>query len=617
MTFEGVIDPFADQDFGRGNDDIQFDVGGYDDDFNAKPKKNKNSSNTKKTLVEVKHEGYMLEKALPLPGERPSWARSGHRALPFDEKTLIDIVKRHRRSKSTTVDDDFKKLSPNQQAVVTRLLEDRRRKEKTKNAEWILYNVQRIGTRTWRNIDVKQLQVILKRVDKNLPLKNGEYTKNALKATQYQDFEIIDLAEPNNVKKDKKDKKLKKSKSFDDMFGAFDDRDDPLGMVVGGRDHGRNNNNHGHNHNQFDNQMPRQSQQFDNMPRQSGPFDQMPNIPPPNHALPGGPFSNDQNPFAQLPQQPFPQQPFNQPPFGQPPHQHPHSARQSFSNNANPFQPDLTVAHPAQFENLPPAIDGQVWPHPHHNDRERDRARSMSRERRPSARRPSLGIDTGNMRRIENKLDDLANQFQNMRPMGSESDDYEGDEVWSIPSGHSFTPPSSPRSHFSEHKPRGSLERRRSSAGRDPRYSGQARYRSHRYRDVEIEPAYTYRNDRREYLPEYRRGSQPQRPKLIHAATYDDYPVGSAAEPRNLPLAPQPPRGPQRRLTDFEDRDRYENRGYDDRRRNEFREQDSRRYGDRYESERRGSRYDGGRRDSAYDGRRQSSYVGGGGAYWN
>ena len=615
----GIVDPFADDHFGRGNNDmVQFDVG-YDE-YDSKPKKNKNNSNSKKTLVEVKHEGFILEKAQPLAGERSSWSRIGQRPLPFDEKMLVDIVKRHRKSKGTTVDEDYKQLSPNQQAVVTRLLEERKRKEKTKNADWILYNVQRIGKRTWRSVDVKQLQVILKRIDKTLPLKNGEYTKNAFKTSQYQDFEIIDLAEPNKDKK--KDKKLKKSKSFDDVFGDIDDRNDPLGISGFGppqRDHGRNNNRghdpfdiHHHNnnnHQHFDNHMPRQSQQFDHMPRQSGQFDPMQNIPaPPTHGPPGA-FPGAQNPFDQLPPQPFAQ------PFNQQQH-HPQSARHSFSN-INPFQPDPNIAPMAQFDNLPPVIDDQVWPHPHQHGRDRDRARSLSRERRPSARRPSLGIDTGNMRRLENKIDDLAGQISTIRPIGSESDEYEGESVWSIPSARSFTPPSSPRSYFSD-KARGSLERRRSSAGRDPRYHTQARYRSHRYRDVEVEPAYTYRSDRREYSPEVRRNSQ--RPKLLHAQTYDDYPMGSSAEPRNLPLAPQPPRQqPQRRLTDFEDRDRYENRGYDDRRQSDYRDaQGSRRHGERYDDRRRSSRFEGGRRDSAYDApRRRSTFVGGGGDYYN
>jgi hypothetical protein len=574
--FEGIVEgPYPDDDYSpRGNKDM-FDV--YDD-FDQAPKKNK-----KKVPVDIQYEGFMLEKAQPKPGEKPSWARVGRRPLPFDDKAMVDMVKKHRRQKGGTIDDDFKQLTSNQQGVVNRLLEERRRKEKTKNADWILYDVQRFGKWKWRTVDVRQMQVIIKRVDKNIPLKNGEYVKNAVK-NQYHDFEIIDLAEPTNNGK-KKDKKMKKSRSLDDLF---DPVDDPLGLNMNmgmpppPRDHGRNNN----NHNQFDNHMPR-----DNRPQ----FDQMP-PPPPLHP-PTGAFPGDHNGPGQFPPPPFPPQQFQQP--------YPTSARQSFTN-VNPFLPDPEVASPVQFD-LPPMND-QQWPHPHPNGMERTRTRSRSRERRLSTRRPSIGVDTSMIRRLESKIDDLSIAVDGRKHMGSESSEYEDESMWSNPSdGRSWTPPSSPQSFFSDHKARGSLDRRRSSSSRDPRYH--ARYRSHRYQDAEVEPAYSYRSDRKHYSPEYRRGSK--RPSIVHSQTYDDYPVGRAAEPRYPPAAPQPPRI-TRRLTEYSDRDQYENRDrdYDDRRQGDFRDlRDSR---DVQDSRRYGNGYDGGRRESAYDGRRRS-YVGGGG----
>jgi hypothetical protein len=582
MSFDnGIVEAWPEDEY-RGNDDLGFDL---HDDYDQKPKKNKNNSNSKKTLVEIKHEGYTLEKAQPRVGEKPSWARIGQRPLPFDDKTLVDMVKRHRKRKGTTVDEDFKQLTVNQQGVVQRLLDDRKRKEKTKNAEWILYDVQRFGQWKWRTVDVKQIQVILKRVDKTIPLKNGEYVRNAVK-NQYHDFEIIDLAEPtsNNSSKKNKDKKLKKAKSYDDVM--FEASDDPLGLSLGlgsnQRDHGRHNSN---THNHFDQQMR----------DQRPPWDQMPLAPPPMQPPPGA-FPQDPNgpgPFGQPP--PFPPQQFHQP--------QPQSARQSQTNIQHPFQPDPNVASMAQFD-FPPNINDPILPHPHQNGMDREPAHTQHRERRLSARRQSMSGDPGNIRRLEDKLDSLTIQLGSRKHGGSESSEYGDESVWSYPSdGHSWTPPSSPRSYFSEHRARGSLERRRSSTSRDPRYH--PRYRSHRYRDAEIEPAYTYRSDR-PYSPEYhRRGSK--RPSLIHAATYaaDDYPVGSSAQPRALPPAPQPPRQLQRRLTGFEDRDRYENQGYDDRR-SDFRDRhdsrdvpDSRRFDDRYDSRRRDSVYEGGRRRSS------------------
>ena len=581
--FEGVV--MADDDFGmHGNDDM-FDV--YDE-IDTKPKK---SGSKKKTIpVEIQYEGYTLEKAQPRAGDRPSWARVGQRQLPHEDKALINIAKQWRKKQGPrkTMEDDFRLLTSNQQGVVNRLLEDRDRKEKTKNAKWILYDVQRIGPlSTWRGIitEVKKIQVILKRVDKTLPLnKNGEYVlrKNGI-TNEYPDRDLIDLTEVTTIKQ-KKDKKVKKSRSLDDLFDNMND--DPLSYNMGNMGMGLGlpppPPNHGRNNSNADNQAPRNI---------ADPFAALGPPPPPMHqqnGMPGG-FGLDHhhNGPGQFPPPPFPQQPF---------HQQPTSARQSASN-IHPFQPDPAVASMAQFD-LPPMNHGQQWPHPHQHGLERARTRSHSRDRRHSNRHPSISVDTGNMRRLENKIDDLTLQMANLNQPESDTSDFAEEELWSSPSdGWSFTPPSSPRSHFSDQKARGSLERRLSSAGRDPRYV--AGYRSNRISDVgAIVPHSSYRNDRREYAPEYRRSSKP-RPALFHSQTFDDYPIGSTAEQRYLPpAAPQPPRL-SRRYTEHSG-DRYEPRGYDDRRPSDYRG-----YG-----EPRGfaDRYDGGRRDSGY-GRRSNSNV--------
>ena len=562
--FEGVAEGPA---FDVGHDDYGRDPFDDYDAFERKPK-NKKKNKDDKAPVETRYEGYTLEKAQPRTGENKSWARIGKRALPFDDKALLDMAKRHRQRTRTGPDQDFKLLSSNQQGVVNRLLEEQRRFEKQKNADWVLYDVQRFGKWHWTSMEVKKIQVILKRIDKNQQAKNGlSSSKNDTK-TLYQDFEIIDLAvDPNK----KKDKKAKKSRSLDDL----DPLDDPLGLGQGmpmdPRDRG------------FDQHMPQGSRDhFDAIPvPPMGPPGAIPVGPPP------GAIPIDQNGPNQFP-------PFQQP--------YPTSARQSF-HGMNPFQPNPDVASPVQFDQH---MDGQPWPHPHQGgmDRMRPRSQSGPRERRQSARRPS--VDARKFRQLSDKVEDLNYKMSNWR-MGSESSEYDEDSIFSSPpsDGQSFSPPSSPRSYFSEVKPRrGSLERRRSSTSHDPRYH--PRYRSHRYQDTEIEPAYSnYPDGRRDNGPEYRRHSK--RPSLHHSQTYDDYPVGRGAEQRYLPAPPRP----MRRLTEYGDN--YDYRGeYDDQRRRGQPAPD-------YDAFREG--YEAARRDSVLDGGRRRSYMGsagggGGGDYY-
>ena len=540
------------------------------EDVSRKPKKNKKNNNKEvKMPVEIKYEGYILEKAQPRQGEKPSWERVGKRTLPFEDKELLDSAKRRRQRSRTTVQQDFKLLSSNQQGIVNRLILERKQQEKNKSAEWILYDVQRSVQWKWRSMEVKKLTVILKRVDKN-HLKNKENSMRGAKES-YHAADIIDLAVDPNKKN--VNKKPKKSKSFDD-FGPLED---PLGHGMGIPPPP----NHGHNHDIFPG--PRGSRdQFQPMPQMPPP---PPNHPPPNH-VPLGAFPVDQNMPEQF-HQPFPPNP-----------------RQPFPN-MNPFQPNPEVASPLQF-------DGPEWPlpHPHGGGMDRPQTRSPGRNmnRRPSARRASTDADK--IRALEEKIDNLSFDVRNGQQMGSDSSDFDEGSIFSLPpsDSRSFTPPSSPRSHFSEGKPRGSLDRRRSSASRDPRYH--ARYRSHQYQDTEIEPGYSHHSERRFNAPEYRRSSG-KRPSLHHAATYDardDYPVGRGAELRALP----PPRPLQRSLTEHPDT--YDFRDYDELRRPSDMRERPRRISRNFDPVQ--EAYEAGRRDSVlvdpvYDGRRRSSYVGG------
>lgn len=481
----------------------------YDDqDIVPQKNKNKNKGNKKedKTPVELKYEGYMLEKAEPKRGEKYSWARIGKRALPFDDPKLVAIIKEHRKRTRKSPQHDFSQLTSNQAGVIDRLIADRKLYEKNKNADWVLADVQKFGKYHWTTVDVKKIQVILKRIDKN-QIKSGEHTTKG-SSKSYQWTEIIDLAEPLERKKNDNNKDgkkgKKKSQSVEDLT-LLDG--DPLGLGLGPPPQRHDNHNHNQQHQQFAQPM-------------------MPPPPPVPGAIPVDPHG------------PFPP--------GPPPMQHPHpSARHPLQGH--PFQPHDQFAAPGQFD--PPPMHDHDYPHP--QDRNRSRSNSGP-NRRPSARRPSAGPRRYSQMEdydLNEKLDRWG--FHNDSSEGS----YEDDDVFSPPLSElrDFSPPSSPRSQFSEGMARGSLERRKS-YGRDLRYH--PKYRSHKYRDVEIEPEYSYRSGDRRYSRDSRRNS---RPGLSRIVTYDDYPNGKAAEPRYLP----PPPRPQRRLTDYAD-DRYDYDDYDD-----------------------------------------------------
>ena len=540
------------------------------DDFGGKSKnkkKNKDKDSDKyrddKSPIETRYEAFTLERAKPKVGERYSWSRVDKRPLPFEAKKLVDMVKAHRKKASSSLQQDFAKLAPDQKDLINRIILDLTKTEKNKHAEWVLVDVQRFGTRTWTRVEVKKIQIVLKRHDKNI-VDGGKYMTSSGN-NSYQYVEIIDLAESLDKRRDKdgrdgKDgKKTKKFKSFENL-DAFED---PLGGLGLPPQPPMHHNNHPI-HNDF--------------PQHVGPS------PPPLGPLGSIPFDpNGPNEF---------QPPQFQPPF-------PQNPRQSF-HNENPFQPNPEFAAPGQFE-IPPTMDGQDWPHPNHSARERRDSRSQ--QRRPSMRRESK--DAKRLRKLETKFDDLNFKMDNWHTGGDSSEEvFDEDSIFSPPpsDGRSFTPPSSPRSAFSDARPKGSLERRRSSA--NPKY--QPRYRSIRYRDVEVEPGYSHPGERRRYSPDSRRHSR--RASVHHAATYDDYPNGRAAEPRYLPAPP--PRAPMpRRLTDYAEN--YDYADYDDTRRQRDRDRPEMRRRSTVQYDPVQEAYEAGRRDMAMNGRRQSYASGG------
>ncbi|KAK3691527.1 hypothetical protein LTR37_018604 [Vermiconidia calcicola] len=488
-------------------------------DLDVKPKKTKKNIKEDKTPVELKYEGYVLEKATPRPGENWSWARVGQRPMPFQEKKLFETAQRHRQRTGLNSQRQFHELTSNQQGVILRLIEDRQQTEKNKNAEWILYDVQKEVDWKWTSREVKKIQVIIKRVDKNTT-KTGELGIRGIKPS-YQDDEIIDLAvEPQKKKdkdKDKSSKKTKKSKSLD----GLDMLDDPLGLGLDQPPLNNHDYNNHSDHNHHSNHNNHQMQHNDIMPAPP---------PQPHHASPGA-APMDHMAHNQLP------------PGFQPPHIM--NAGQQFPN-MHPFAPNANIPMPQPLD-MPPLMDGNEWPHPHHHS-EGVRARSRSQGRRPSARHSSM--DRQRPSRMEDKLQRLNTKASNRWNDESSDSFHEDDDIFSSPpsESRSFTPPSSPRSHFSESRMRPSLERRKSAQSPNPRYH--PRYRSQSRRDVEIEPEYTYRDDGRRYSPGPRRHAG--RPTLQHSVTYDDYPREQRYLASRAPT-PQPPRALQRRLTEYED----------------------------------------------------------------
>ncbi|KAK4546440.1 hypothetical protein LTR36_002117 [Oleoguttula mirabilis] len=507
-----------------------------DDDVDPKPKKKKDRKPTEP--VEVRFEGYMLQRAEPLRGQKPTWARVGKRDLPFDDKKLETLVKEHRLKTRTGPATDFAQLTANQQGVVNRLVEDLKQTEKNFAADWVLADVQRSGIpHLTRPMEVRKIRVIIKRQDRNYT--KPESGTNPGSASTYQSYEIIDLNEPVAAAKGGKAKKGGKKQQDDGIMDVLDGQFG-VGIPGMGQDpaygrggvHGQGQGPfQGHNEDQGQGYQHQQQQQQHYQPGPMGdPMGMgMGQHPPP---LPPGAFPVEQ---------PF--QPPVSPPFV-----------------GNPFQPNPEFVQPGQYQSpfmgeSQDAVGGQ-------RPRARVPLRSLSRPRRSSSAR--------RMRQLEGEVEDLKDKMENWHISSGSS--AEGDSVFSrAQSGGSFTPPSTPPLSDAG-RPRGSLHRRKS-LDRRPSYRAQPRDRRYTDEHAEVRPAYTpqpraarhaperhrYSPERSPYSPErlqYSREERPryrqerpryvEQPRLQRSVTYDDYPVGRAAEPRFESR-------PQRRLTNYEE----------------------------------------------------------------
>ncbi|KAF7190087.1 hypothetical protein HII31_08418 [Pseudocercospora fuligena] len=524
--------------------------------------KNKNgkNKNDKNSSVETRYEGFYLERAEPLAGERRSWARVGRRAMPFGDAKLAEISRKHRALTNIGPAKAFSALSSTQQGVVGRLIADHNANEKNKDAEWVLdYVKPTIQRDYWRRVtSCTKIAFIIKRQQRNGPVKDSQgYAKGT---ATYAAGEIIDLADPLPKRKEEKGDKKGAKKNYkqqdihdiDDIIGDGP-MSDPFASL--GRDH---------------------------------IIDVPPNVP---HQ--GGRHGNPQHP----PMQPFGPPPGAIPvgaPFPPPLFPHEQQPRPHSGHGANPFQPHREFDTPDLYEEhrgfapefgRNPRLQART---PVHIDdegrRSRSRARSASRRRDDEFRRQQQlereiedqreedrqlreedrRQQRANQRRIETKMDELGARFEDLELQNtnnkvnawhnrdsSSEESYRRDrrdrrDLWGDDhdSRESFTPPSSPgRSVI---YPSGSLGRA-SKEYRDFRGYPQERRRSAGYRDAQafIEPYNSNsRRNRRNQVDLPPRAPSPgrymRRPPLIHAATFDDYP--------REPLA-------QRLLPEFENQD--------------------------------------------------------------
>ncbi len=583
-AFEGV--PMG-QVFEPGHDDYH---GQYQDNFNqqygnnqeqfvayeegngGKQKKNKKAKGQSQShyqkfrdqpCIETTFEGYMCHKADPRMGQKKSWDLISKHEMHAEQKYLREIIIQHRRRTNQSSDKDYEQLPPEFKKITDRLLKEAEEDERDRNAEWTVADVERIPKRGWGKQEVKQFRVILKRRDRNYQIKRRD-SKLDRDAKTAEYGEVVDLTRPRSLKKNSKgSKRLRQTRSADNVE-QYDDR------------HGGGFQDFQHQHQQQF--QPQQFQQHNDFQHQQPMPDQYPGpmngapqqMPPP----PPGPM--------QMPMQ-FEQDNFQQ---GQhPPLSRHHSMVEPHFNN--PFDPYPQFAVPEAMES------SDMNEHlPYAPTAPKPRTRSRSMKRRDSARRPSMNA------RRHTQVDELNSRIRDWHvSSGSSDEDYREDSIFSRSrpkdraNDRDFSPPSSPISRYS----RDSRERTKS--------YDRPRYRSSRYRDMELVPARTYHD-------EYRHSSDPRRrdsrPKLHHANTYDDYPAGRGAEPRYLS-------GPSRRATDLDDRYDYEE--IDDQRRR----RDGRDGRDMPRSRRQSTmQYDGfdedfqgGRRDFDDDRRRRMS-VGGG-----
>ncbi|OQO14780.1 hypothetical protein B0A48_00162 [Cryoendolithus antarcticus] len=503
-----------------------------DDDF-----KDKKTTSTSTKPVEIRHEGFVLTKITPPNGEKPVWSKVGSRPIPLDDVRLEAMGRKHLQKSGVTAGTYFtKELSTEQQGIVDRLINQKTNRERETNVEWVLFDVAKIDERVkvnffQDNIVTTKLRLIIRRqaVKSSNPKKPNT-------STSYDYGEIIDLSVPLNANLGKKDGKKdnvnkKKQSDLDDDLLASIMYDTPPA-----KSNKKKNNNHQH--------------QFQDDLYGTDPFS--------GH---GNQHNNRQDNFAHhgdafggqnFNQQPYAQQPLQGDPFAHVPGAIPVDDYARHHNvppavpmppPLNPFQPE--VGAQAQYDAYganayEPYGPARITTRPRSQsrlrqeelDREDERRRSRSRRRREDARDRRLSKD---LRKVRNDLAEVKDKVEGWNA-GSGSSEGSGfrDDIWTPPRSPRYSSPATSPDRNGR-RPAGSLHRRQSGDKgyrRDQKY-----YKDRRGHHYEVTPGGGYRDDRDRgrRLSDY---SPQQRPRLIHAATHDDYP----AQPRYTPA---------RRLTDY------------------------------------------------------------------
>ncbi|KAI5359123.1 hypothetical protein Slin14017_G100250 [Septoria linicola] len=462
-----------------------FNINGHDSDYDTQfvkaSKKNGNLKSDKHCArVETAYEGCTLQKAVSRIGEDAGWSCVGQQLLPVSDSELsAQSRKLHKKYGDPTT--QLSLLSPDQRGVVLRYVEKRQRQENEKNAEWILAGVERIrkpvrvpGAWTRSRERTDHITVIVKRQDRNA-IRGG--TRSLGHSGHFAADDIIDLEEPLAKNKAEKNKSKKAKIEYDN----FDDFAPPyIGPPIGGP------------HDPFAGlgrdpsimQVPPppppqpMGQQFPPHPMPPPPPGGIPieQFPPPQHHVPAHPF------------EPHPQ-------FG------PSSLYANDSHYPMPTQVDPMFQARRQTP-----IDGQRRSRSYSREgrrESRDRRRMLEEEERrrheealrleqEENREEDRRQQQVNQQRTERKIDELMREQQdrmqeltgkfaelghNRRRSGHSRystssdgslyrDNLEKADMWSLPSGGSFTPPSTP-GQGSPILPNGTLGRTHSKHNRD------------------------------------------------------------------------------------------------------------------------------------------------------
>ncbi|KAM3422730.1 hypothetical protein BST61_g215 [Cercospora zeina] len=527
----------------------------FDGPIHKKGQKGKHKNDKKfATGLTPAYQGCTLQKAPARAGEFESWARVGHRPLHGGDAELAQQSRKYRKEVGRPFD-AFALLSPDQQGVVNRYIEAKQLQEDDKHAEWTLDCVYRhrrpvVVKNAWSRggLETRSITVIIRRQDRNAPVasKTSYGRSNTFAAG-----EIIDINEPHTKAKDGKKGNKKEKDIFIPRFDDFPP-------------------------NNFGPDPPR-NPDFVHVPHPpplpaggSPRFDHVPVPPPPLGAIHVNqyppPQTGQQNPFESFPPpQHGPQIPFESFPPPQP-------------GSRNPFEPFPHLNTPDLYENFqdPMNVDPQFQTRRQTPILEERRSRSRSRERRRQSRERRrhheqeearrheealrlereeqleedrrqqranqqrteriLGEIQGNLQEQQDQMHDLTGQFAQLSHgrsrYSTSSDDsqyrdhLEKVDMWSLPTGGSFTPPSS-SGRRSPMLPSGTIGRKLyRDHGRKVYPIERRNSRYHRDKMVVLEPYTT--------LPRARDIYQQGRRRDLE----DDYP---------RPPAPMPPMDPGRR----------------------------------------------------------------------